>query len=1300
MAQNSTPIVKTPAPPAPADAGALPNLYVDFEKNRERLTGHLARLRRAHGEALLPDCGEKQDLLDHFVQLIFPEGLSQAYYFANTSMKEDNFYITLRPRIDGPRLERAFPPGLVLCVHGNPYPQHAPNPVMMINGIVDVARASARPFEREHAVATYASEANVYPAYRRRHNLLTPEFLTGLPPISLITRQKLQDWNDYLAWKRRMIEANVAGIRYLRVELTRDGLLCFLAVAESEEAFDRFQKCLRMQELMAFGLGYSRNEWAFEYSQEYRGRSVGIGDFRRVERANAVPRDLPDGSMPWEHAFAARLYFELEEDDQNTSERLSDRDDAQSVADAVLSRFPSTGFLALSAVGDLTLVARQSHALKRLEQQSGYAPFLSSFLFDVQAAHQPQQLVEIDEWLSDQLNDDQKMAVRKMVSAPDFCLIQGPPGTGKTITIAEAIYQFALRGMRVLLASQSNLAVDNALERLARTPVIRGVRIGRRDKVDAGLQFTRDNVLPYFYGAVAQSCRERVLAKWEQLEQRIAEQQQWIERGDLLQADITQFQGRLAELRGQRAQIETGRADEEARLDGLREQQREREHLQRFERFLGGERDSELLLPEPVLNVLYDRVVAPMAALKDVSIVLNPHWTVRNGDSEGARSGFARDILERWHALLEDLPHLRADLGRLGQMAGDRILDPQTAAELDRLRREIAQVQEAMVDDESQFERYQTLRRREREIKRQGSGLDRVLYERVLNVTHEGRPAHLAVTHPDTSRSAAFGVLEAAVGRVEQVQGEVESGLAEVRRQVREHLEAPDSEEADDRSLRRLDGELRQAGAQIEETDAQLRDRRQRLQDHMSTGERTDPGNSASVDQYPALREQRQSSLQSDREALDKVRGQREVWEPVLRDWVADLENPDSPAHDEAYLLDTYIASCNVVGVTCNENTRLLEEAGHLNFDVVMIDEVSKASPPELLMPMMRGRTAIWVGDHRQLPPLFREREGSWEDAVNEQEEDTENGATELNRENFHRYRKMVTASLFKQHFEAADAAIKASLWIQYRMHPQIMRVVNHFYEYRLVCGLDDPDGVKPGSDSRSHRVHHLALTGANDQSYVTPERHAVWVDTGRDPDGQPHWEEQSGTSKVNHLEAILIAKTLADIDAECRRLGYGGDRRKPIGIISFYGRQVRCIRQAIQRRQQRHGKFEAIEYDINTVDRFQGKERPIILVSMVRNKPKSRASSGAFVAQFERINVAFSRAQELLIVFGASNMFYKYPVTMPNLDRPGTRTRHVYRAIIDELRREGCFWEPSRVMAADDFRAMLPAKHRPKPRR
>jgi len=98
---------------------------------------------------------------------------------------------------------------------------------------------------------------------------------------------------------------------------------------------------------------------------------------------------------------------------------------------------------------------------------------------------------------------------------------------------------------------------------------------------------------------------------------------------------------------------------------------------------------------------------------------------------------------------------------------------------------------------------------------------------------------------------------------------------------------------------------------------------------------------------------------------------------------------------------------------------------------------------------------------------------------------------------------------------------------------------------------------------------------------------------------------------------------------------------------------------------------------------KYQGKEKPIILVSMVRNfgkgAPARRRSSRANVARFEYINVAFSRAQELLVVFGALDTFTPYQVELPPMDATGTPSIiPVYREITDMVERRGAMKQAS----------------------
>ena len=113
-------------------------------------------------------------------------------------------------------------------------------------------------------------------------------------------------------------------------------------------------------------------------------------------------------------------------------------------------------------------------------------------------------------------------------------------------------------------------------------------------------------------------------------------------------------------------------------------------------------------------------------------------------------------------------------------------------------------------------------------------------------------------------------------------------------------------------------------------------------------------------------------------------------------------------------------------------------------FDVVIIDEISKATPPEIILASLLGRKVIWVGDHRQLAPEF-----------NDPKKKTSEDDDTYDDEGKGRFRDMVTTALFERHFIEADSSLKSSLNIQYRMHEQIMRAINPFYEGKLECGLD-----------------------------------------------------------------------------------------------------------------------------------------------------------------------------------------------------------------------------------------------------
>ncbi len=337
-----------------------------------------------------------------------------------------------------------------------------------------------------------------------------------------------------------------------------------------------------------------------------------------------------------------------------------------------------------------------------------------------------------------------------------------------------------------------------------------------------------------------------------------------------------------------------------------------------------------------------------------------------------------------------------------------------------------------------------------------------------------------------------------------------------------------------------------------------------------------------------------QQQLQEEENYINK-------YENFVQDWIVKVRNPTESDRND--LRRVYLDNANVIGITCVQaaNREFSEE--FQSFDVVIIDEVSKCTPPELLIPALKGKKLVMVGDHRQLPPML--------DTSTIEEVAQSIGST---RDNL----QFLEESLFKNQFEAADDSIKQMLTTQYRMHPFIMGAINQFYDGKLECGILEPD-VK--------RAHHLA------GNIIQPNHHLVWVKMPTDNEFQ---EQREGTSFSNIQEIDVIESLCQQIENSWVARVANGEPKKEIAVITFYGAQLRKIDERLQSEL-----FPSLQIRTGTVDRFQGMERPIVIVSMVRNN--NRRDVG-FANKPERVNVAFSRAQELLIIVGSHDLFTHQP--------------------------------------------------------
>lgn len=324
-----------------------------------------------------------------------------------------------------------------------------------------------------------------------------------------------------------------------------------------------------------------------------------------------------------------------------------------------------------------------------------------------------------------------------------------------------------------------------------------------------------------------------------------------------------------------------------------------------------------------------------------------------------------------------------------------------------------------------------------------------------------------------------------------------------------------------------------------------------------------------------------------------------ERFSALAREWMARLEQQETALHSD--LRPLYVRHANVIATTCSQTgtQRFRDEYG--TFDVVIVDEVSKATPPELLLPTLLGRRCILIGDDRQLPPMLGHN------TIRELAEEL--GLPEGDLQHLKR-------SPFAELWTKARPEIKTMLHVQYRMHDDIMRVVNQFYDEKLECGLNNPD---------VERAHGFSTP------WLSPSAHVVWLNM---PPIEPCREKKDGTSYYNDGEIDVIHRVLAELNDQWRHRVAAGEPPKAVGVISFYAAQVERLRSRLL---DDRGRFDALDLRVGTVDRFQGMERPVIIASMVRNNADGDIG---FAKTPERINVALSRAQQLLLLVGSVPLF------------------------------------------------------------
>jgi DNA replication ATP-dependent helicase Dna2 len=243
-----------------------------------------------------------------------------------------------------------------------------------------------------------------------------------------------------------------------------------------------------------------------------------------------------------------------------------------------------------------------------------------------------------------------------------------------------------------------------------------------------------------------------------------------------------------------------------------------------------------------------------------------------------------------------------------------------------------------------------------------------------------------------------------------------------------------------------------------------------------------------------------------------------------------------------------------------------------LEFDLAIVDEATQLTVPSILGALRFARRFVLVGDEKQLPPLVMSEEAA---------------AQGLKRSLF--------AALLERWGDTASVALRR----QYRMHPAICEFASQeFYNGALVTAGEAQTALLDLAELR-----HGPMTAVLD-----PAHPMVFVDVP---------EELGAAGKASTLQAYAAARLVL-------ALRHAGATPGDLGVIAPYRAQVAAIRQRLAAEGE-----DAILVD--TVDRFQGGERQVILFSFGGEAPRGMQ----FLSDPRRLNVALTRAQRKLILLG-----------------------------------------------------------------
>ncbi len=298
----------------------------------------------------------------------------------------------------------------------------------------------------------------------------------------------------------------------------------------------------------------------------------------------------------------------------------------------------------------------------------------------------------------------------------------------------------------------------------------------------------------------------------------------------------------------------------------------------------------------------------------------------------------------------------------------------------------------------------------------------------------------------------------------------------------------------------------------------------------------------------------------------------------------------------EDYIFEEQFEKAQVIACTPVGSAGKMMRGKH--FSTVFIDEAAQALEPMCWIPITRSDRVIFAGDHFQLPPTVKSKKAETE------------GLKE---------------TLFEQCMHVKGVSVMLNT--QYRMHEHIMNFSNKkFYQNNLIADDSVKDSVL-SFDENEFMLHtpvdFIDTAGCGYNEIINPESLSI----------------------ANPEEALLLIKHLKLLHEQYTRSNKS-DSRITIGIISPYKEQVQYLTAKIAEDEDFNNYRKQIA--VKTIDGFQGQERDIIYISLVRSNDLKEIG---FLSDIRRMNVALTRAKKKLVVIGDSATLANHPFYKSFLD-------------------------------------------------